>query len=128
MQPRAFIIGLAATRLTANERAFVREAEPWGLILFTRNVSTPDQVRALVDEFRDGGGRADAPVLIDQEGGRIQRLRPPHWPDYPAGAAYGRLYERRPELGVAAARLAARLIASDLAKLGINVDCLPLAD
>jgi beta-N-acetylhexosaminidase len=128
MQPRAFITGLSATRLTAKERAFIREAEPWGLILFTRNVSTPEQVGALVAEFRDGVGRADAPVLIDQEGGRIQRLQPPHWPDYPAGAAYGRLYERRPELGVAAARLGARLIASDLAKLGINVDCLPLAD
>jgi beta-N-acetylhexosaminidase len=128
MRARAFIVGLAGLRLGADERAFVREAEPWGLILFARNVDTSGQVRALVGEFRDALGRADAPVLIDQEGGRVQRLRPPHWPEYPAGAAYGRVYDRKPELGVAAARLGARLIAADLGALGITVDCLPLAD
>src|SRR5437773_3936172 len=123
MRARAFIVGLAGLRLGADERAFVREAEPWGLILFARNVDAPDQVRALVGEFREALGRADAPVLIDQEGGRVQRLRPPHWPEYPAGAAYGRVYDRKPELGVAAARLCARLIAADLGALGITVDC-----
>jgi beta-N-acetylhexosaminidase len=128
MHPRAFIVGLAGHRLAADERAFLREADPWGLILFARNVQTPEQVRALVREFRETMGRGDAPVLIDQEGGRIQRLAPPHWPQYPAGAAYGRLYDRKPELGVGAARLGARLIAADLGALGINVDCLPLAD
>src|SRR5439155_303372 len=87
MHARALIVGLAGPRLGADERAFLREAEPWGLILFTRNISTPDQVRALVGDFRETLGRADAPVLIDQEGGRVQRLRPPHWAEYPAAAA-----------------------------------------
>src|ERR1700680_2536727 len=128
MHAGAFIVGLAGFRLGADERAVLRETDPWGLILFARNIETPDQVRALVAEFRETLGRADAPVLIDQEGGRIQRLWPPHWPEYPAGAASGRLYDRKPELGIAAARLGARLIAADLAALGINVDCLPLAD
>src|ERR1700688_4349090 len=128
MPAGAFIVGLAGLRLRADERAVLREAGPWGLILFTRNVSTPDQVRALVGDCRETLGRADAPVLIDQEGGRVQRLGPPHWAEYPAGAAYGRLYDRKPELGVAAARLGARLIAADLGALGITVDCLPLAD
>jgi beta-N-acetylhexosaminidase len=128
MGARAFITGLAGLELGVDERAFLREAEPWGVILFARNVGTPDQVRALVGEFRETIGRADAPVLIDQEGGRVQRLRPPHWPDYPPGAAYGRVYDREPKRGIAAARLGARLIATDLGALGITVDCLPLAD
>ena len=128
MNAGALIFGLAGLRLMDDERAFLREADPWGLILFTRNISTPDQVRALVADFRETLGRADAPVLVDQEGGRVQRFGPPHWPEYPAGAAYGRLYDRKPELGVAAARMGARLIAADLDALGITVDCLPLAD
>jgi beta-N-acetylhexosaminidase len=128
MRARAFIVGSAGPRLGADERAFLREAQPWGLILFSRNIDTPDQVRALVGEFREAVGRDDAPILIDQEGGRVQRLRPPHWPEYPAGAAYGRLYDRQPGSGVAAARLGGRLIAADLVALGITVDCLPLAD
>ena len=128
MPANAFITGLAATALGAEERAFVRDADPWGLILFARNVQSPEQVRALVQSFRDAVGRADAPVLIDQEGGRVQRLGPPHWPKYPAGAAYGRLYDLDHALGLRAAFLGARLIASDLEALGITVDCVPLAD
>jgi beta-N-acetylhexosaminidase len=129
MSARAFITGVAAQELSADERAFLREADPWGLILFARNVSTPAQVQALVSDFRATVGRADTPVLIDQEGGRVQRLGPPHWSqNYPAGAVYGRLYDLAPELGLAAARLGARLIAADLFALGINVDCMPLAD
>jgi beta-N-acetylhexosaminidase len=124
---RAFITGVAGLNVTAEERAFLRSAEPWGLILFKRNVKTPDQVADLVQSFRDVVGW-HAPVLIDQEGGRVQRLGPPHWPSYPPGAAYARLYERDADVGLAAARLGARLIASDLAALGIDVDCLPLAD
>lgn len=124
---RAFITGLSGTALTDEERAFVRETEPWGLILFQRNVAGPDALRKLIDDVRATLGRA-APVLIDQEGGRVQRLRPPQWPAYPPGAAYGALYDRDPELGLAAARLGARLIAADLAQLGIDVDCLPIAD
>lgn len=127
MTARAFITGLSGHSLSAGERAFCREAAPWGLILFKRNGSDPAQVSALVSEFRSVVGW-HAPVLIDQEGGRVQRLGPPHWSLYPPGAVYSALYDREPALGLAAARLGARLIAADLAALGIDVDCLPLAD
>lgn len=124
---RAFIIGVSGLGLTQAERDFLREADPWGLILFKRNIDTPAQVSALTRDFRNILGR-DAPVLVDQEGGRVQRLGPPHWPKYPPGAAYGGLYDRDPAAGLAAARLGARLIAAELHALGIDVDCLPLAD
>jgi beta-N-acetylhexosaminidase len=127
MAPRAFITGLSGLKLTADERAFLREARPWGLILFKRNIQDKDQVTGLIAEVLHELG-ADAPVLVDQEGGRVQRLGPPHWPAYPPGAAYGRIYDRDPVAGLAAARLGARLIAADLLPIGINVDCLPLAD
>jgi beta-N-acetylhexosaminidase len=127
MAVRAFITGLAGTTLTPAERAFLRESEPWGLIVFNRNIDTPAQVFALASSFRDAVGR-DAPVLVDQEGGRVQRLAPPHWPAYPAGAAYGRVYDRDPALGRKAAYQGARLIAADLIAVGIDVDCLPIAD
>lgn len=127
MAVRAFITGLAGLTISANERAFLREAEPWGLIIFKRNIDTPAQVSALVRTFRDIVGR-EAPVLVDQEGGRVQRLGPPHWPAYPPGARYGALYDRDPASGLAAARLGARLIAHDLRGVGIDTDCLPLAD
>jgi beta-N-acetylhexosaminidase len=123
----AFITGLAGTALTPAERAFLRESEPWGLIVFKRNIDTPAQVLALASSFRDAVGR-NAPVLVDQEGGRVQRLAPPHWPAYPAGAAYGRVYDRDPALGRNAAYQGARLIAADLIAVGIDVDCLPIAD
>jgi beta-N-acetylhexosaminidase len=127
MAPRAFITGLSGFTLTADERAFLGEARPWGLILFKRNIQDKAQVADLVREARGAIG-ADAPVLVDQEGGRVQRLGPPNWPAYPPGAAYGRVYDRDPPTGLAAARLGARLIAADLIELGITVDCLPLAD
>lgn len=127
MPQTAFIAGLAGPTLSANERAFLREARPWGLIIFKRNVSEPAQLTELICSFRDAVGW-DAPVLVDQEGGRVQRLGPPHWPAYPAGARYGELYDREPAAGLAAARLAGHLIAADLRPLGIDVDCLPLAD
>ena len=123
----AFITGIEGLSLGANERAFLRDADPWGFILFRRNVDTPAQVRALVAALRVTVGR-DAPVLIDQEGGRVQRLAPPHWPSYPPGAFYGAIYDRDRAAGLIAAKLGARLIASDLFALGIDVDCLPLAD
>jgi beta-N-acetylhexosaminidase len=123
----SFITGVCDLALTASERAFVREARPWGLILFKRNIETAAQVMALVASFREAVG-AQAPVLVDQEGGRVQRLGPPHWPIYPAAAAYGALYDRDRAKGLAAARLGARLIAADLQQLGIDVDCLPVAD
>ena len=127
MAARAFITGLSGLTVSANERAFLREAKPWGLIIFKRNVSTPQQVTELTRAFRDAVGW-EAPVLVDQEGGRVQRLGPPHWPAYPAGAVYGALFDREVSSGLAAARLAGHLIAADLRVLGIDVDCLPLAD
>src|SRR5271157_4983552 len=124
---RAFITGLAGATLTTAERHFVQEAAPWGLILFKRNVTTPDAMRRLIAEFRAAVGR-QAPVLIDQEGGRVQRLGPPHWPTYPPGAAYGALYDQEVSRGLSVARLGGHLIAADLNVLRIDVDCLPLAD
>ena len=128
MVARAFITGVGGPTLSAAERSFLREAAPWGLILFTRNIETPDQVERLTAEFRDAIGNAEGPVLVDQEGGRVQRFAPPHWPRYPAGADYGELYDRDPAAGLEAAWLGGRLIASDLLPLGVDVDCLPLAD
>jgi beta-N-acetylhexosaminidase len=128
MTTRAFITGVSGLELSAAEREFIRAARPWGFILFKRNVETPAQVARLVQELRTTAGDPDAPVLIDQEGGRVQRLGPPHWPTYPAGAVFGALYDIDPVLGLSAARLSARLIAADLGDLGVTVDCLPLAD
>jgi beta-N-acetylhexosaminidase len=124
---RAFITGLAGSALTGEERGFLRDMQPWGFIIFKRNVADVASVQRLIDDCRTAVGR-NAPVLIDQEGGRVQRLGPPDWPSYPPGAVYGALYDRDREKGVAAARLGARLIAADLALLGIDVDCLPLGD
>jgi beta-N-acetylhexosaminidase len=128
MNTRAFITGISATELSAAEREFIGSARPWGFILFKRNVDTPSQVSTLVRELRESLGNPEASVLIDQEGGRVQRLGPPHWPVYPPGATFGALYDIDPTLGLSAARLSARLIAADLIALGVTVDCLPLAD
>jgi beta-N-acetylhexosaminidase len=128
MESRAFITGISATELNAAERAFIESERPWGFILFKRNIETPKQLALLVEELKKCAGRPEVPILIDQEGGRVQRLGPPHWPVYPPGALFGSLYDLEPALGLAAARVSARLIAADLSELGINVDCLPLAD
>ncbi|WGD56437.1 beta-N-acetylhexosaminidase [Bradyrhizobium sp. CB1650] len=128
MSTRAFITGVSGTELTAAEREFIRAERPWGFILFKRNVDNPAQVASLVRELRDVAGAPEAPVLIDQEGGRVQRLGPPHWLLYPPGAVFATLYDIDSALGLTAARLSASLIAADLADLGITVDCLPLAD
>ena len=123
MSTSAVIYGLAGLAPTPREAAFFREAEPWGFILFARNLDTPEQIRALTGSLRDIVGR-DAPVLIDQEGGRVQRLGPPRWPawDAPLGFAAGRA--DRAEMF----RLRYRLIAHDLHALGIDVNCAPMAD
>ena len=128
MGSRAFITGVSGLELSAEERGFIAETRPWGFILFKRNVESPKQVAALVRELRNCLGQADAPVLIDQEGGRVARLGPPHWPVYPPGATFGALYDLDLALGLRAAWLSSRLIAADLIDLGITVDCLPLAD
>jgi beta-N-acetylhexosaminidase len=128
MKTRAFITGVSGTELGAEEREFIRAERPWGFILFRRNIETPGQVIQLIRELRAAIDEPDAPILIDQEGGRVQRLGPPHWPIYPPGAVFGTLYDIDPALGLSAARLSARLIAADLFELGVTVDCLPLAD
>ncbi len=128
MTTSAAIFGCSGLTLTAEEGAFFREVQPWGFILFARNIEAPDQVRRLVADLRETVGRADAPVLIDQEGGRVQRLVPPHWRRYPPGRAYGQLPGNDPLLRREIARLGGRLLAHDLTALGINVDCVPVLD
>ncbi|WP_406852060.1 beta-N-acetylhexosaminidase [Brevundimonas sp. BH3] len=124
----AVIFGCAGYRLSAEEKSFFAEANPWGFILFRRNVENPDQVKALVTELRACVGRDDAPVLIDQEGGRVQRLGPPFWPKYPPGAAYLQAADGDVSKARELVRLGARLMAHDLHELGINVDCVPVLD
>ena len=123
---RAFICGCAALALSPEERAFIRESDPWGLILFKRNVADREQLRALAESFRAAVGRDDAPVLIDQEGGRVQRMGPPHWRAYPAASTFDASLP--PGEAEESARLAARLIAHDLREAGITVDCAPVLD
>ena len=124
----AAILGCAGTTLTAEEIAFFRDVKPWGFILFKRNIADPEQVRALTAALRDTVGRPDAPILIDQEGGRVARLGAPHWKKYPPGRSYGALVANDPLVAREITRLGARLIAHDLRSLGINVDCVPVLD
>jgi beta-N-acetylhexosaminidase len=128
MSSSAFIAGCAGPALSTDEHAFFRDAQPFGFILFARNCESPEQITALVDDLRDSVGRADAPVLIDQEGGRVQRLRPPHWRSYPSGAHYGSLYGKDSDAALRATYLVTRLMAADLHQLGITVDCVPVLD
>ncbi|MBX6323557.1 MAG: beta-N-acetylhexosaminidase [Rhodospirillaceae bacterium] len=124
----AAIFGLAGPTLGDGERRFFRSAAPAGFVLFARNCRTPDQVRALTAELREAVGRSELPILIDQEGGRVARLKPPHWRSGPPAAAFGALADRDPAAAVEAVRLNARLIGLELAGLGITVDCLPVLD
>ena len=124
---KAFICGCKGLSLEAHEREMIARHRPWGLILFKRNIGDPAEVAALVASFREIVGREDAPVLIDQEGGRVQRMGPPHWPAYPAAARFGEMIEGI-EGQTEAARLNARVMAADLVAVGINVDCLPVLD
>jgi len=128
MAVKAFITGCAGPELTEAERGFVRDEHPWGLILFARNCVDKKQIRSLIEDFRACVGRADAPVLIDQEGGRVQRLRAPIWTDYPSAETIAAIHAHFPEAGRRAAWLLGRLIGEDLAELGINVDCVPVLD
>jgi beta-N-acetylhexosaminidase len=127
-RPLAAIFGCAGPSLSNAELAFFRDADPYGFILFARNVENPEQVRALVRELRAAVGRPDAPVLIDQEGGRVQRLKPPHWRAAPPGRRFGELFARDAKLAEEGAVINAQLIAAELTDLGIDVDCLPLLD
>ncbi|MCB1477094.1 MAG: beta-N-acetylhexosaminidase [Rhodobiaceae bacterium] len=127
-QTRAFITGIAGLTISQQEVAFLDATRPWGLILFARNIDTPDQVKSLVRAFRDIVGRPDAPVLIDQEGGRVRRLRPPHWRDVPAAGLIAALWSGDRAAAERAAWLSGRLIGEELYALGITVDCFPVAD
>ena len=125
---KAFITGLHGPQLTANERAFLGDARPCGIILFARNCETPDQLRRLIDDALEATGDPRTLVLIDQEGGRVQRLRPPHWRALPPARVFARLYERDPETAVTAAGLVAALMGEELRQQGITVDCAPVLD
>ncbi len=122
------IFACSGLELTAWERDFFTEADPLGFILFARNCRTPDQVRALTTDLRQAVGRAEAPVLIDQEGGRVQRLRPPEWRAAPAAGRFGALAGHDPQGARDAVRTTAWLIGDELAALGIDVDCAPVLD
>ncbi|MBB6509639.1 beta-N-acetylhexosaminidase [Rhizobium soli] len=127
-ESKAMILGSSGPQLTQDEILLYRDERPWGFILFARNCVEPAQITDLVAAMRDAVGRPDAPVLIDQEGGRVQRIRPPMIERYPSAAALGALYKNDREMGLRAAWLMSRLHAFDLMKLGINVDCLPVLD
>jgi beta-N-acetylhexosaminidase len=128
MSTNALILGCAGHKLSDSELRFFRDHQPWGFILFARNIDSREQVLRLTDQMRECVGRQDVPILIDQEGGRVQRLRPPNWYIYPPGRVLGQLYERDSKAGQRAAWLHSRLIANDLREIGVNVDCLPILD
>ncbi|MDA0784950.1 MAG: beta-N-acetylhexosaminidase [Proteobacteria bacterium] len=126
--PNAVVFGVSGTSLTADERAFLRDADPLGFILFGRNCADAASIRRLTAELREAVGRGDAPVLIDQEGGRVMRLRPPDWPFAPAARDIADLHDRDSALGVAAAETVGRMFGAMLSDLGIDVDCAPVLD
>lgn len=127
MSISAAIYGLGGLSLSADEKAFFRDADPWGFILFARNVQSERQLSRLTLDLRDCVGR-DAPVLIDQEGGRVARLRPPAWRQAPPAKVFGDLYLKDEEAAIEASRLNHRLLAHELRTVGIDVDCAPVAD
>ena len=122
------IFGVSGHSLTDDERAFFKEADPLGYILFKRNCEDRAQMRALTDSLRELTGRADVPILIDQEGGRVARMQAPVWPEFPAGAAFNALYEKAPISAIEAARANYHALALMLHEVGVNVDCAPLLD
>jgi beta-N-acetylhexosaminidase len=128
MSRTALITGLSGTSLTPDERAFLKRVKPWGVILFARNVIDPTQIVSLVREVRGVLADRNTPIFIDQEGGRVQRLKPPIWSQYPSHAALGLIHELNPEAGLEAARLLGELIGDDLSALGIDADCDPCVD
>jgi beta-N-acetylhexosaminidase len=126
--PLAAIFGVSGHRLTAEEQMFFRQVNPWGYILFARNIDHAAQLRSLTDSLRALSGRKKLPIFIDQEGGRVQRIKPPLAPDYPTGREIGALYAASKNGGLRAAWLMSRLHACDLAAYGITADCLPVLD
>ncbi len=128
MTERAVICGLEGHALNHAETDFFRDIDPWGYIIFARNVEAPDQLLRLTDALRDLSGRSDIPILIDQEGGRVARLRSPHWRDAPPGAVFGEAWARNPETAREATWINSRLMAHELKASGINVNCVPMLD
>lgn len=128
MAMKPVIFGLSGLVLTEDERAFFRDADPAGYIIFKRNILDRVQLRALTDALRSLHGRDDLAILIDQEGGRVARMGPPEWPRFPAGAAFDALYQSAPMTAIEAARLNAEALGLMLSEVGITVDCLPLLD
>jgi len=125
---QAAIYGLAGTELSKEEAGFFRDAQPAGYILFRRNIESREQLRRLTDSLRDLEGHDGVPILIDQEGGRVARMRPPEWQAFPAGEAFDRLYQAAPSSAIEAARVNARALGLMLHEVGVNVDCLPMLD
>jgi beta-N-acetylhexosaminidase len=125
---QAAIYGLAGAELTADEADFFRDARPAGYILFRRNCESRQQIRRLTDALRELEGHDGVPVLIDQEGGRVARMRPPEWPAFPSGEAFDRLYQLAPSSAIEAARVNARALGLMLGEVGVNVDCIPMLD
>lgn len=125
---QAAIYGMHGLALTGEERAFFLDVDPAGYILFARNCGDPEQLKALTASLRDLHGRADLPILIDQEGGRVMRMKPPAWPALPPGGAFEKLYKAAPSSAIEAARMNARAIGLMLAAHGINVNCAPMLD
>ncbi|MEP3275058.1 MAG: beta-N-acetylhexosaminidase [Stappiaceae bacterium] len=128
MTSKNFVSGCAGGTLSPQEVSLFENERPWGLILFARNCQSRQQVKALTASFRQAVNRPQAPVLIDEEGGRVQRLKAPHWSSYPSGRTYGNIYNLNPDEGHRAAWLAGRLIAFDLAEVGVTINCLPVLD
>ena len=125
---QAAIYGLSGIGLTAEERDFFRDARPAGYILFKRNIESRQQLRTLTDALRELEGHDEVPILIDQEGGRVARMRPPEWPAFPSGEAFDQLYQLAPSSAIEAARANARALGLMLNEVGVNVDCLPMLD
>src|SRR5262245_51726451 len=128
MPASAAVYGCQGTVLASTERDFFRDARPFGFILFARNAETPAQLSALCGQLRDAIGDAQAPIFIDQEGGRVQRLKPPHWQARPAARRFGDLFTRSAQQGREGAYLCARLIAHELRSVGVTVNCAPVLD
>lgn len=125
---KAFIAGCSGLALTGWEREFFASQRPWGFILFKRNCESKSQIRDLCETLREAAEAPQMPIFIDQEGGRVQRLIPPLWPNYPSGQVFADLFAKNEEAGERAVFLAARLIAYDLREVGIDADCLPVLD
>ncbi|MEL7130285.1 MAG: glycoside hydrolase family 3 N-terminal domain-containing protein, partial [Pseudomonadota bacterium] len=125
--PRACILSVSGPVLTADEFALLSEMKPWGVILMGRSFQTRDQVRRLIDEIWTALERACL-VFVDQEGGRVARLKPPEWPEFPSARAFGAIYRSDPEQGVEATWLGHRLIAHELSSMSLHANCAPVLD